>query len=61
MSRITKGTKVGDVVVLQGDPQQMRKIRCPGCQGVAVTEKDNTGRAINSCTTCGRKWRSVKM
>lgn len=61
MPKITTGKSVGDVVVLQGDPTQMRKIRCPGCQGIAKTEKDAQGKSINACTTCGRKWRSVKM
>lgn len=55
------GQKVGDVVVIQGDPTQMRKIRCPGCQNLAVVQKDGNGRVICICPACKRRFRSNKM
>lgn len=62
MSRIAHGTQVSPtVVVLQGDATQMRKLRCPACQGNAATQKSPQGKDVVVCLTCGRTFTSVRM
>lgn len=55
------GVQVGDVVVLKGEPDQMRKLRCPNCQGMARAQKDKSGKDICVCTTCGRTFTSKRL
>ncbi len=61
MAKSTKGIQIDGAVVTKGDATQMRKLRCPGCQSMAVSQQDEHGHPICICTTCGRRFRSVKM
>lgn len=56
-----KGVQIGDVVVLQGDPTQMRKIRCPGCTTLCVVKKDKTGKEVCVCSKCNRVFVSKRL
>jgi len=47
-------------VAVQGDPTQLRKIRCPACQQVAVASQDANGVFVATCT-CGRSFRSTPL
>jgi DNA-directed RNA polymerase subunit RPC12/RpoP len=58
---VTTGTKLPDgTVVLKGDPQQMRKITCMGCQEEAKLITRPDGKRIYKCVACGREWRATK-
>lgn len=58
--QIRRGTKVGDVVVLHGEPTQMRKIVCPACHIYATTQKVG-GKEVATCSRCGRRFTSRKI
>lgn len=42
-----------NLVVTKGDPTQMRKMRCPGCQKMATATQDTKGQFVAVCM-CGR-------
>lgn len=56
------GTSIpgSDKIAVKGNPQQMRKIRCPGCQQLAVTQRNEKGQIVATCN-CGRSFISKAM
>lgn len=44
-------------IATKGDPLQMKKMRCPGCQQIATVSIDAKG-TVATCT-CGRTFRSI--
>lgn len=54
---VTAGTKLPDgTVVLQGDPQNMNRMRCMGCHGLATQQTKPNGKKVFKCSSCGREW-----
>lgn len=51
----------GKATLFAGEPGGARKIRCPGCQCIAAPSRDNNGKAIIRCPSCGREYRSTMM
>lgn len=46
--------------VVEGDPMQMRKLRCPGCQQLTSVSQDAQGKSVAKCS-CGRTFSSRPM
>ena len=59
MMDVTAGTKLPDgTIVLKGDPHNMKRMRCMGCQGETAPHLTREGKKVLRCTSCGRIWTS---
>jgi ribosomal protein L37AE/L43A len=54
---VTSGTKMADgTVVIQGDAQNMDKLRCMRCHGLATKQTRPNGTRVFKCSGCGAEW-----
>lgn len=58
---VTSGTKLPNgMVVLQGDANNMTKMRCMRCQATAYLQTRPSGKRVFKCDACGREWVAKK-
>ena len=55
--------KDGPVILKQGAPGGLRKMRCPHCHGLATAAHTAAGKAVYKCTTtaCGAEFTHSRM
>ena len=59
--KISQGKQIEGATVFEGNPTQLRKIQCPGCQQVAQVTRDANNKPICYCGSCGRTFKSIPM
>ena len=64
MPRVRSGTqaiKGGPVILKEGVPGGLRKMRCPKCHGIITGANTHTGKKVQRCCRCGTQFTSKSM